>query len=40
MRKSKRYRQLREREYETVLTSLKERHPWLVRQVFEPILMT
>ena len=36
MRKSKRYRQLREREYETVLTSLKERHPWLVRQVFEP----
>ena len=36
MRKSKRYRRLREREYETVLASLKERHPWLVRQVVEP----
>ena len=36
MRKSKRYRRLREQEYETVLASLKERHPWLVRQVCEP----
>lgn len=36
MRKSKRYRRMQEREYEAVLFSLKERHPWLVRQVFEP----
>lgn len=35
MRSSKRPRQLRKREYEAIIAWLKERHPWLDRQVIE-----
>ena len=36
MRKPKLPRPLRQREYEVAVAALKERHPWLARQIFEP----